>query len=121
MKPLMKGTGMALTVCAHMAKRPGQILSTNHMADSLGYSSAHLAKVYQTLSRRGIIENHRGAHGGFSIGAKAASTLTALDVVEAMEGPVEASVDAEGIEKRVHEVVSEAIIRCLTDVKLTEL
>ena len=42
-------------------------------------------KVLKRLTQRGILESTRGAYGGYQL-ARDAASITALDVVEAMEG-----------------------------------
>ena len=42
-------------------------------------------KVLKRLTQQGILESIRGAHGGYQL-ARAAENVTALDVVEAIEG-----------------------------------
>ena len=42
-------------------------------------------KVLKRLTQRGILDSIRGAHGGYQL-ARAAESITALDVVEAIEG-----------------------------------
>ena len=42
-------------------------------------------KVLKRLTQQGILESIRGAHGGYQL-ARAAESVTALDVVEAIEG-----------------------------------
>jgi len=43
------------------------------------------------LCRRGLIQSHRGANGGFELAADA-KTVSLLDVVEALEGPIQLNV-----------------------------
>ena len=45
-------------------------------------------KVLKRLTQRGILESTRGAYGGYQL-ARDAADVTALDVVEAMEGTPE--------------------------------
>ena len=45
-------------------------------------------KVLKRLTQRGILESTRGAYGGYQL-ARDAADITALDVVEAMEGTPE--------------------------------
>ncbi len=48
-----------------LAVVPGKSYTTRAMADGLGVSEAHLAKVMQRLSRAGIVVSRRGPKGGF--------------------------------------------------------
>ncbi|MFC1526874.1 RrF2 family transcriptional regulator [Candidatus Latescibacterota bacterium] len=46
-----------------------------------------LAKILQTLARQGILRSCRGRGGGFTLGG-AASQITILAVIQAIEGPL---------------------------------
>ena len=50
-----------------------------------------LSKVLQMLCKRGFVKSHRGVSGGFEL-AVDAKTLSMLDVVEALEGPIQLNV-----------------------------
>lgn len=45
-----------------------------------------LAKIFQSLSRTGIVRSHRGVRGGFTLG-KDPETISVKDVVESIQGP----------------------------------
>ena len=45
-----------------------------------------LAKIFQSLSRTGIVRSHRGVRGGFSLSRKP-SEITVKEVLEAIQGP----------------------------------
>jgi Rrf2 family transcriptional regulator, iron-sulfur cluster assembly transcription factor len=45
-----------------------------------------LAKIFQSLSKTGIIRSHRGVRGGFSL-AKEPDDIGILDILEAIQGP----------------------------------
>lgn len=45
-----------------------------------------LAKIFQSLSRTGIVRSHRGVRGGFTLG-KDPESITVKDVVESIQGP----------------------------------
>ena len=46
-----------------------------------------VSKTLKALTRRGLLESHRGAKGGFSL-ARAPEAISVADVIEALEGPV---------------------------------
>ena len=45
-----------------------------------------LAKIFQSLSKSGIVRSHRGVRGGFTL-AKNPKQITVKDVLEAIQGP----------------------------------
>ncbi len=70
-----------------IARAPeGAPVTVAALADELGVSRAHLSKVLQDLTKRGLVHSKRGPSGGYTLG-KAAESATLLDVYEAVEGP----------------------------------
>lgn len=76
----------------HLASlKPGTRISLPEMAEAVEVPEHFLSKVLQMLCRRGLIQSHRGASGGFELAADA-KMISILDVVEAMEGPIQLNV-----------------------------
>ena len=46
-----------------------------------------LGKIFQSLAKAGIVKSARGSGGGFSL-ARLPSEISALDIIEAIEGPI---------------------------------
>jgi Rrf2 family protein len=65
-------------------------LSVAAIARRLGCSSAHLSKVLQTLSKRGLVQAKRGPSGGYTLSQPAAA-VRLLAIYEAIEGPLPTS------------------------------
>ena len=57
------------------------------VARSQNVSAGFLAKIFQNLSRAGLVESHRGAGGGVSLGMSA-EKITVRMIIEAVEGPI---------------------------------
>ena len=68
-------------------EKKGNQLSVYHLADHLGVSENHLAKVMQRLSKIGLVISRRGPKGGFTLG-KPADQIRLLEIYEVMEGPL---------------------------------
>lgn len=64
---------------------PDAALPAARLAEFHGVPAAYLAKHLQALSRAGILESVHGPGGGYRL-AKAATRITVLDVVEAIDG-----------------------------------
>jgi Rrf2 family protein len=54
-----------------------------------------LAKILKTLVDQGLVRSTRGPHGGYAL-ARSPSTISFLDVIEAVEGPVALNVCLDG-------------------------
>jgi Rrf2 family protein len=65
----------------------GRPVSLRRIAESRGLPEPFLEQVFTALKRDGIVQAVRGARGGFLL-ARPAEHVTALDIVEAVEGPV---------------------------------
>jgi len=70
---------------------PGKRTSLPEMVEAVEVPEHFLSKVLQMLCRSGLIQSHRGANGGFELAADA-KTVSLLDVVEALEGPIQLNV-----------------------------
>ena len=74
---------------AHLAKHPETPLSNQTIADRLGGSKHHLAKVTQRLAKSGLLQSGSGPRGGFRL-ARRADEISLLEICEATEGPLDA-------------------------------
>ena len=75
----------ALRALTELARYPmGEWVLTTQLADPLEIPVHYLAKVLQTLAKRGLLESQRGRMGGFRL-AVPASDVTAYDVVKALD------------------------------------
>ena len=61
--------------------------SVSQMAEYLGVSENHLAKVMQRLSKVGLVISKRGPKGGFRLG-KPAEEVSLMEIYQTMEGPL---------------------------------
>jgi len=65
-----------------------KILNVTQIADCLGFSKNHLAKILQTLVRHNYLESTRGPNGGFWMKAKP-EEISILEIYELIEGKVD--------------------------------
>jgi len=72
------------------AARP---LATRELAEGRGIPAAFLEQLLADLRRAGLVRATRGPHGGFTLGRPAVE-ISALEIVEALEGPIAPSVCA---------------------------
>jgi Rrf2 family protein len=73
---------------ALLASRPGERCTNSELAECLGVSGHHLAKVMQRLSRAGLVDAAVGPKGGFTLG-KPAEAVRLLEVYEVVDGPLD--------------------------------
>jgi Rrf2 family protein len=124
-------------VMAHLARHDDVVpISLGTIADAEGLPLAYLEHLVQRLRKAGLVESHRGAHGGYTL-ARAADDITMADVVRALEGdiaPIECiTADAEGVltcsregsepcpTKFLWTRVQGSIVRTLNDMTLDDL
>jgi len=71
-------------LCLHPDQGPSNV---GAIAEGLGVSASHLAKVLQRLAAAGMVSSVRGVKGGFSLRCDPART-TLLAIYEAIDGPL---------------------------------
>ena len=91
-KPLKisDAASIGMHAVAFLAGSSDKPFSNKEIAGKLDVSEAHLSKVLQRLSKAGLITSYRGPKGGFMLRSNG-SDITLLDVIEAIEGPLELS------------------------------
>lgn len=85
-----EATYIGLHAMVLIAQKDGKRISIREMADAICVSEAHLAKVILRLAHTGLINTTRGPGGG-AVLAKNPKEISFLDIVEAIEGPLENS------------------------------
>jgi len=72
----------------YLAKQPrGKIVSLSEVSKAEDIPEKFLAKIFQHLTRSGLIRSHRGARGGFSL-ARPANKIAVKELLEAIQGPL---------------------------------
>jgi Rrf2 family protein len=72
----------------YLAKQPkGKVVSLSEVAEAEDLPEKFLAKIFQSLTRSGLIISHRGAKGGFSL-ARPADQITVKELLESIQGPI---------------------------------
>jgi Rrf2 family protein len=66
---------------------PDQRASTSQIAEDKQIPPSFLAKIVSQLSVAGLLQTSRGARGGVTL-ARSADSISVLDVVEAIDGPI---------------------------------
>lgn len=85
---LSRATTYALYGLAHLAgEPPDRFVPLSEIRRRYGVPEKHLAKIFQTLVRAGILRSARGVKGGFAL-ARPARSISPLEIVEILDGPV---------------------------------
>lgn len=70
-----------------LAEQPeGKITPLSEVAEAQDVPEKFLAKIFQGLTKAGIVKSHRGVKGGFAL-LKPPDVLTVMEVLEAIQGP----------------------------------
>ena len=95
---LSKKTDYCLMALKHILSKENETSSAREIAEAHDIPFEVLAKLLQTLARKGILVSRHGTKGGYSP-ARNPGSITLREVMEAIEGPV-ALVDCAGPRKR---------------------
>ncbi len=84
---LSKRADYGLIALKHLAIYQEHAYSAPEIARTYNIPSELMAKVLQKLVRKGLLLSHAGPTGGYAL-ARDADTISVIDVIEALEGPV---------------------------------
>ena len=87
---LTKKTDLAFQALSTIAEADGERVNGADLAQQLDISTQYLPHVMAPLTKRGWITSVSGPHGGYTINADL-ETISLLDLIEAVEGPVDDS------------------------------
>ncbi len=86
---LTRAADYAVRVMIHMSSLPANSrLPLGKLAAAVLVPESFLSKVLQTLTRAELLVSHRGTDGGFEL-APGTSKITMLDVIQAVDGPIQ--------------------------------
>jgi len=78
----------AVRAVLHLASNGDQRIATSMIAEKQRIPPSFLAKIISQLSIAGLLHTSRGARGGVTL-ARDAKDITLLQVVEAIDGPIQ--------------------------------
>jgi Rrf2 family transcriptional regulator, nitric oxide-sensitive transcriptional repressor len=85
-----EGSYLALHGMAYIAQNTPERISVKKLAEILHASEAHLAKVFQKLSKADLVKSVRGPAGGFELN-HSLENINFLQIYEIIEGKVNLS------------------------------
>ncbi len=93
---LTRASDYAIRGVVYMAMQPhGSIVVIPEVAREMDVPVGFLARIFQSLSRAGIVISHRGKKGGYSMARKPLE-VTLRNVVEAVEGDIKLNICLDG-------------------------
>ena len=84
---ISKLTDYGTVLLAHLACEGDTVCSAAEIAQCTGISLPTASKLLKALAKNGLVSSTRGANGGYKL-ARPASTISAADIIDALEGPV---------------------------------
>lgn len=86
---LTRASSYALIALTHMAQESdSKAIASHEIAEARGVPERFLLKVLKPLVGTNVLRSIKGPHGGYEL-AKPASEISLLDIIEAIEGPIQ--------------------------------
>ncbi|MFQ5719913.1 MAG: SUF system Fe-S cluster assembly regulator [Acidobacteriota bacterium] len=85
---LSKETDYGIVILTYLAGRLDDLPSSaREVADEVNLSLPMVKKVLKELMRSGLLDSHRGVHGGYRL-ARRADSISVADIIGSLEGPM---------------------------------
>lgn len=71
-----------------LARRPvGKVVMVDVLCEEEAIPRSFLGKIFQDLTKAGVVHSARGSGGGFYL-SRSAAEISALEIIESVEGPI---------------------------------
>ena len=80
-------TDYAVRCVLYLAQTDDQVANVSIVSRMMHIPKTFLAKIFQKLTKAGMLESIRGMNGGFRL-VKKPSAISLLDIMKAIQGPV---------------------------------
>jgi len=80
-----KAVDYSIRALVHMSHSPRESFDITTLSQEVGVPASFLAKLFQKLSRAGIVHSKRGVSGGFVLG-RGAHEISAYEIIYAVGG-----------------------------------
>lgn len=84
---LSKLTDYGTVVLSEMARDTGRLHTVPELAATLHLATPTVSKLLKLFAKSGLVNSQRGARGGYSL-ARKPDEITAVQIIDAIEGPV---------------------------------
>ena len=84
---ISKLTDYATLILARLACQPTRRVTAAQLAAETGLACPTVSKLLKQLHRQGLVQSTRGLHGGYLL-ARPAADISAVNILDALEGPV---------------------------------
>src|SRR5262245_55985543 len=84
---MSKLTDYGTMVLAQLAANAGALSTAGQVADATHLGQPTVSKLLKSLVHAGLVVSTRGVQGGYAL-ARPASTISAAEIIDALEGPV---------------------------------
>jgi FeS assembly SUF system regulator len=108
-------------------QEPDSLHNAKDLAATIGIPLPTVSKVLKILTQGGILQSHQGSRGGYSL-IRPADEISAVEIIEAIEGPVAITdcSSAEGCERNCQvssswQKVNGTIIHALENLSLADM
>lgn len=124
-------TDYGVVVMSQINQHPGRVTTAPELAQATGLPAPTVSKLLKQLAKSRLLDSHRGVHGGYAL-TRALEDITAMEIIEALDGPVALTACVEGADDACNveslcpmrggwDKVNGAVRRALTEVTLAEL
>lgn len=85
---LTRGGEYGIRGMLYLAMTPAESITLlSEISHAQNIPESYLSKIFQSLTKAGLVRSHRGFKGGYSL-ARPADTITIKDIIEGVEGPI---------------------------------
>lgn len=96
---ITKLTDYGIVLMSQLALAPERLFNAPDLAAETRLPLPMVSKILKQLTRAGLLESHRGVHGGYSL-SRPAPEISVVEIITALEGPIamtECSSEAPGV------------------------
>lgn len=96
---ITKLTDYGIVLMSQLALAPERLFNAPDLAAETRLPLPMVSKILKQLTRTGLLDSHRGVHGGYTL-ARPAPEISVVEIITALEGPIamtECSSEAPGV------------------------